>query len=131
MIDLINLVQVRAGQIDMHAVGMQVTMFMTGLRSGPEQDLHVLPLGLLPNAVIKFEFNWLMPNGRSHLDHYAYPRVFKPDEHILLDPVNLTNDFVGEGYTFSISAKLDGDMGSVEKVADVPHVTLGMHIQIE
>lgn len=112
----------------MHAVGLQITMFMAGLRSAPEQELHVLPLGLLPNAVIKFKFDWKLPKGRNQLDHYAFPRVTKPDPQILMHPIDLTKDFVGEGYTFSISAKLDGDMGQVDKVADVPQVTLGMCI---
>lgn len=105
---------------------MKINMFMAGLRSAPEDTLHNLPLGYLPNAIIKFNFDWLMPNGRSPLDHYAYPFVSEPDPSIKLDPVDLTKDFVGEGYSMSIDANLDGDVKESDKMVEVPQVTLGM-----
>ncbi|GMH33483.1 hypothetical protein BSKO_01317 [Bryopsis sp. KO-2023] len=117
-------IEVLAGAVNLHAVGMRITMFMSGLRSAPEDALLELPLGYLPDANINFRFDWLMPQNRSPLDHYAYPMVTEPDPGIRLAPVDLTKDFVGEGYTMRINAELDTE-GEANRVAEVPEVTLG------
>lgn len=119
------LMQVQAAIINIHTLGLKINMFMAGLRSAPEDTLHNLPLGYLPNAIIKFTFDWLMPNGKNPLDHYAYPFVSEPDPSIKLEPVDLTKDFVGEGYSMSIDAKLDGNEDRTDKMLEVPQVTLG------
>ena len=96
-----------AGGVDITAVNFDITLFEQGLRAAPEAPLHDLPLCMWPHASIQIHYTWLMPQGRSPLLHHAFPVVQSADPEIRLDPVDLFQLFVGEGYTLGIHADFD------------------------
>ena len=113
---------VMAGGIQVNADDLAITLFNPGLRAAPEAPLRDFQLCSWPHASFNILYTWLMPQERSPLLHHAFPVVHTPDPLIRLDPVDLFQLFVGEGYTLEIHADFDQDRLPEDPV---PKIMLG------
>eukprot|EP00210_Caulerpa_lentillifera_P001979 g1897.t1 len=110
-----------AGHTIVEAKDLKITLFSPGLRSSPEAALHDFPLCIWPQAKIEIQYKWTMPQNRNPLLHYAFPVVTTPDPGVLLDPVDLFELFVGEGYSLEIRADLESRLDPDQ----IPKIIMG------